>query len=317
MTKFSFATIIVLGILSIFADFFAPYNYATQFREYPSAPPMRIHLVDKEGGNRVIHIFAYEIKRERGEYVKSPKKCYLKFFRQGKFLSFTCPVFLFGTDSLGRDIFSRILYGGRISLSIGLVGVTATAFLGLLFGSLAGYFGGKTDMVIMRLTEVLMSIPSFFLLLALSVVIPPGISSAQTFLLIVFILSFVGWAGFARVIRGMVASIRTSDYVSASISMGAPLVRTIFYHIVPQTLSYTIVVMTLSIPGYILGESALSMLGLGIREPDASWGNMLSEAMNVSILSQRPWTLLPGLFIFLTVVSFNVLGEYLREKTNQ
>ncbi len=304
--------LIILAFSALAAPIVAPYSYKHQFRSYPAAPPMRIHFFLKTDGGYTFRPHVREIQRTPEGYRETGRICNVHLLSRGKLLSCECPCFLLGSDSLGRDILSRIIYGGRISLSIGIVGVCITAVLGLLFGGIAGYFGGLVDMLIMRLTEVLMSLPSFFLLLSLSVVIPPGLSSAQTFLIIVLILSFIGWAGFARVIRGMVASIRTSDHVVASLAMGAGHIRTLIRHVIPLTLGYTVVVMTLNIPAYILGESALSMLGLGIREPDPSWGNMLAEALNISILADRPWTLAPGAFIVLAVIAFNVIGESLR-----
>jgi len=181
-------------------------------------------------------------------------------------------------------------------------------------GSLSGYLGGWIDNLIMRWSEIEMSLPSFYFLLALAAVIPPGLSSGETFLLIVAIMSFIGWAGLARVIRGMAASVRSRPYVEAARALGAPLHRIMLRHMIPSLLGYAIVAATLSVPGFILGESALSLLGLGIQEPAASWGNMLAQAEDVQNLMRFPWILIPGLFIFLTVMSFNFLGDHLRDR---
>lgn len=316
---FSIFTLLLLYLSAIFAPFIAPYNPSEQFRDFPLAPPTKVHLFERCGKLICLRPYLYKYRLEdpvSKSYIEDrEKKFYISFFRKGKLFSVEDGgyLFLLGCDDLGRDIFSRLLYGGRISLSIGLVGVFISFFIGLFVGSISGYFGGAVDTIIMRLTEVLMSIPTFFLLISLSVVIPPNISSAGTFLLIVAIMSFIGWASFARVIRGIILAIRESDYVLAGKSLGGSTFWIIRKHLIPQTMGYTIVACTLSIPSYIIGESALSMLGLGIKEPDPSWGNMLARGLNITLLSQHPYLIIPGFLIFVTVISFNFLGDYLRD----
>jgi peptide/nickel transport system permease protein len=222
-------------------------------------------------------------------------------------------IYLIGADAVGRDLFSRIIYGSRVSLTIGFLGVFMTAILGFFVGGLAGFYGGKTDWVLMRFAECFMLVPSFFLMLALRSAFPMRMSSTEVYFLIVVILSFIGWAGFSRVVRGMTLSISKRDFVTAARASGASDLRIIFIHVLPQTMSYAIVSMTLSIPGYILGESALSLIGLGIQDPQASWGNLLSAAMNISDIQFHPWILTPGIFIFLVVTAFNFVGDGLRD----
>ncbi|MBD1901421.1 ABC transporter permease [Trichocoleus sp. DQ-A3] len=219
-----------------------------------------------------------------------------------------------GTDEQGRDQFSRLLHGGKISLSIGLVGIAISFPLGLLVGGISGFFGGTTDSILMRFVEVLMTIPSLYLLVALAAVLPSGLTSAQRFLLIVLITSFVGWAGLARVIRGQVLSIKEREFVQAARAMGAKPLYIIIRHVLPQTATYVIISATLAIPGFIVAESVLSLIGLGIQQPDPSWGNMLSLATNASILVLQPWLIWPpALLIILTVLAFNLLGDGLRD----
>jgi len=320
----------VLYLLALCADVVAPYPYDLQMRDYSLAPPTRIRFVDASGK---LHLrpFVYGVKCTNyalASYEEDTSTIYpirILVRRDGARL-LGIPVgrvlfgvdapgklFLLGADMHGRDIFSRVIHGARISLSIGLLGVGVSFCLGLLIGGIAGYSGGMTDTLLMRLVEVVMTFPSFYLMLALRAAFPPKLTSLQVYLLIVVILSCIGWAGLARVIRGMVLSLKEEEYVLAGRALGLSSFRIIVRHIIPNTFSYTVTALTLSVPGYILGESALSLLGLGIQEPYPSWGNMLSVCIgNLRILTMAPWMLMPGLFIFITVISFNLLGDGLR-----
>lgn len=322
--------LIVLYVLAIFADFIAPYPYDIQHRDTPYHPPTQIHFFD-ENGKFHPRPFVYSYKMidpiNKHYEIDFSKKYPIYFFIDGEphylfgfiktekhlFGVKEGKIFILGADSLGRDIFSRILYGARISLSIGLIGVALSFSIGTLIGGISGYFGGRIDNIIMRLSEILMSFPSFYLMLALRAIFPINLSSTQVFLMIVVILSLIGWAGVARVVRGMVLSIREMEYVLAAKSYGASSLRIIVKHIIPNTYSYLLIAATLSIPGYILGESALSLLGLGIQEPYASWGNMLASATSYTAVSSYPWILAPGIAIFITVLAFNILGDALRD----
>jgi peptide/nickel transport system permease protein len=221
---------------------------------------------------------------------------------------------LMGTDEQARDQLSRLIHGGRISLFIGIVGTLITFPLGLLVGGISGYFGGILDVILMRIVEVIMVVPSFYLLVALGGVLPPGLTSAQRFLLIVVITSFISWAGLARVVRGQVLSIKERVFVQAAQAMGGRSLYIIARHVLPQTATYIIISATLTIPSFIVAEAVLSLIGLGIQQPDPSWGNMLSNATNASILVLQPWLIWsPAILIVLTVLAFNLLGDGLRD----
>ncbi len=326
----SFYVLLILYFLAIFADFISPYPYDKQHRDTPYHPPTQLHFFD-EKGNFHLRPFVYKYELVDPVFkvyrIDKNKKYPVYFFVKGDkhYILGLIPsdihlfgvkegkIFLLGADSLGRDIFSRLLYGGRVSLSIGIVGVLVSFTIGALIGGISGYFGGKVDNFLMRLSEIVMSFPGFYLMLALRAVFPITLSSVQVYFLIVIILSFIGWAGLARVIRGMVLSIREQEFVLAAKSYGASSIRIILKHILPNTFSYLLIAATLSIPGYILGESALSLLGLGIQEPYASWGNMLSAARSVSAIASFPWILSPGIAIFITILAFNLIGDALRD----
>ncbi len=325
----------ILGLLytgAIFADFLAPYSYQNEQRDYSYCEPTRVHFIDENGQWR--RPFVYGVKVAFDDYHKRiyendrTQKYDLQFFVQGdeykvigllplrlRLFGVTEPgrIYLLGADSRGRDLFSRILYGGRISLSIGLLGVAISFSIGLLVGGIAGYYGGRVDNILMRVCEMFMMVPGFYLLLALRSVVPADFNSMQVYISIVVILSFIGWAGLARIIRGMCLSLREREFVLAAKSMGVSDLGIIVKHILPHTVSYSIIAVMLSIPGYILAESALSLIGLGIQDPYASWGNLLSEAMGILQIQFAPWILIPGVFILVTVMCFNVIGDALRD----
>lgn len=334
--KFARFALIILGLiyLALFlADFIAPYTKDFSDRTMAYVPPSKVFTIDQNG--KLSKPYTYNYIREFNpqtleiEYnLDRSQKHYIKLFSQGepyKFLGLipmkrhlvttdaNGRLFLLGTDINGRDVFSRLLFGGRISMTIGFLALFVLFPIGLLYGGISGYFGGKIDMIMMRFAEAVMSIPSFYLLIILASILPSGMTSTQRFLLIVIILALIGWAGFARVVRGMVLSIKNQEYIQAAQSIGASKMRIITKHILPQTTSFVIVAMTLSIPSYILSESGLSFLGLGIQQPDASWGNMLKEAQEFTNILYRPWLLTPGFLIFVSVLAFNLIGDTIRD----
>ena len=334
--KFARVALMLLGVIYfalLFADFIAPYTKDFSDRTMAYVPPSKIFTIDENG--KFSKPYTYNYKREFDSQelkivytLDRSQKHYVKFFAKGqkyKFLGLipmkrhlvttdeSGRLYLLGTDINGRDVFSRILFGGRISMTIGFLALFVLFPIGLLYGGIAGYFGGKTDIIMMRFAEAVMSIPSFYLLIILASILPSGMTSVQRFMLIVVILALIGWAGFARVVRGMVLSIKNQEYIQAAKSIGASRLRIIVKHILPQTTSFVIVAMTLSVPSYILSESGLSFLGLGIQQPDASWGNMLKEAQEYTNIIYRPWLLTPGFLIFIAVLAFNLIGDTIRD----
>jgi peptide/nickel transport system permease protein len=326
--------VVLYTISFVFPEFFAPYDVETGSK-YLSAPPQFPRFVDDEG-NFSLRPFVYGYKEVqdranfRSTYVLDPtQKLYLYFFvpgepyrlwglfRSDRHLFGTLedqePVFIFGTDTLGRDLFSRILHGGRISLSVGLIGVFVSLTLGVVLGTVSGYFGGLVDLIMQRGVELIMSFPSIPLWMALSVAVPLTWHPVAVYAAIITILSLIGWGALARQIRGMSLSLRERDFVSASRSFGGGHWHIIRRHLIPNMTSHITVIATLTIPAMILGETALSFLGVGLRPPLTSWGILLQEAQLVRALRFSPWTLIPVAFVIVTVLCYNLLGDGLRD----
>ncbi len=332
----AFVAFLVLAILYLsvaFAGFLAPYPEQWSDRSLASAPPTPVYLLNEDGSLSWPYVFRYERQYDPSTFTfqylpVAGEKHYLKFFHQGgeyELFGFIPAnihlvgveepgrLSVLGSDINGRDIFSRLFYGGQISLTIGFLSLFIVFPIGLIYGGISGYFGGRIDNLMMRVAEIFMSIPTLYLLISLAAIIPPGISSTMRFAMVVIILAFVSWAGMSRVIRGMVLSIKNQEFVEAGRAIGLGSIPIIVRHILPQTASYVLVAITLSVPGFILAESGLSFLGLGIHQPDASWGNMLKEAQDISNIINRPQMLAPGFLIFLAVLAFNVLGDAVRD----
>jgi len=322
----SLAFLTLMYLLAIFAPFVAPYSAEDRNVRAIFAPPQTIHFVDTEGTFHLrpfVYGFTLRVNPETWvrEYTEDPSQRFeLGFFvnrAHDNTLHLIAPregyLHIFGTDKLGRDIFSRIMYGARVSLSIGLLGVAMTFVLGILLGGLAGYLGGKTDHLIQRLIEVIQAIPQLPLWMALSAALPPTWSPLRVYFGITIILSFVGWTGLARVVRGKFLALREEEFVVAARMLGASRLRIIFKHLLPSFMSHTITIATLAVPAMILGETALSFLGVGLRAPVVSWGVLLQEAQNFQAVVLTPWLLYPGAFVISVVIAFNLLGDGLRD----
>ena len=323
----------LLYLLALLADFVAPYSSERRFQEAVYHPPSRIRVVDQRG--RLTWPFVYGISTSRDSYtlemiytedqsVHYPVRFFVRA-EEYRFLGIVrsdihlfgvdepAGLFLFGTESLGRDLFSRTILAARISLSIGLVGVAMTFIIGVLLGGVSGYFGGRIDMAVQRVIEFLISIPTIPLWMALGAAMPRDWSVVQVYFAIVAILSLVGWGGLARVVRGKLLELRELDFTMAARVAGMPQLTIILRHLLPNFASYLIVSLTLAIPEMILAETGLSFLGLGLRSPAVSWGVLLQKAQNLRSVAIYPWLLIPALFVVVTVMAFNFLGDGLRD----
>lgn len=338
----AFISVVILCFLYVqlfFVEFIAPYKPDTVFHTMAYHPP-ELRWYSKKLGFRpqvqkvaLVDEVRYTYVRIKGEnypirfFVKGETYRLLGIFKtdihlfgtdapytDDRYGTLSYPVFLFGSDSLGRDLFTRVLYGSRISLSIGIIAIFISLSIAVVLGGFAGYYGGFADWLIMRLSEFFILIPGLYLILFIRSLISRNIDSGEAYLLITLILAFVSWPGDARLIRGMVHSIKREDFVTNAKAEGVPSLLIILRHIIPQMSSILIISITLGIPGYILGETVLSYLGLGVVDPSVSWGSLISrDTTTVSSIISFPWVIIPALYLLLTTLSFNFTGELIRD----
>jgi peptide/nickel transport system permease protein len=336
MALISAVFVILLYLVAIFCEAVAPYDPEQYFIKYKGTPLTKIHI--RDAGGRFHLPFVYRIERTsdpetyRDIYNEDTSTRYpIKFFVRGSEYEmwglwkldlhlFGLPVpqeeqgvFLLGADRMGRDLFSRMCYGARISLSVGLVGVFLSLTLGIVLGGISGYYGGRIDTIIQRVIEFIRTVPNIPLWMALSAALPKDWPVVRVYFGITVLLSLIGWTGMARVVRGRFLAMREEDFVLAARLAGSNEMRIILRHMLPSFLSHIIASLTLSIPGMILSETGLSYLGLGLRAPAISWGVLLREAQNLRSLVLLPWVLLPALAVVLTVIAFNFVGDGLRD----
>ncbi len=324
-------------LVALLAEFIAPVDPSDYSARYTYAPPQGLHfLAQNEDGGWEFGPFVYGYKTEidpvalrRTFVIDETVRLPVRFFAESEpyMLAGIIPMsiklmgvenprdpfYILGADRLGRDLLSRLIHGTRISLSIGLAGVTLSLFFGIIIGGFAGYYGGWFDTGVMRVVELIRSMPTIPLWLGLAAAMPKDWSALQTYFAITLILSLIGWTELARVVRGRFLSLRTEDFVTAAQLDGASDWRIITRHMVPSFMSHIIAAATLAIPGMILAETALSFLGLGLQAPIVSWGTLLQDAQNIRTLATAPWLLLPGVCVVVVILSMNFFGDGLRD----
>jgi peptide/nickel transport system permease protein len=326
------AVLIICYVVAIFCEFFSTTDIYQRNNGHIFAPPTRMRIFD-QGRLRTPFVYGYDVTLDPSTldwvFTLDKSKVYpIRFFTTGfqyklfglvktriHLMGVDPPgvVFFFGADNLGRDLYSRMLFAARISLSIGLVGIAISFVLGCLIGGISGYFAGPVDMIIQRIIEFLGGIPTLPLWIVLSAALPVTWSVVQVYFGITMILSIVGWTGLARTVRSKILQLRGEDYVLAAKLSGATEMRIINRHLLPGMASYLIVNVTLRIPGMILGETALSFIGLGLHPPAVSWGVLLQDALNVRTVALSPWLMIPALAVVVVVLAFNFLGDGLRD----
>ncbi len=329
---FSGVVLLVMYLSILVSEILAPYNLHTRNIDYIYAPPQSLHFFH-EGSFKGPFVYGYDFELDlenlRRVYTENTDEIHaLRFFCLGdeyKWMGMVpgsfhlvCPaeegtLFLMGTDRLGRDVLSRIIYGARISLTVGLIGIAISFVIGIVLGGLAGYYGGWVDSIVQRLIEIIRSFPELPLWMALSAALPVNWSPIGVFLGITVILGLVDWTGLARAVRSKLLALREEDFATAAVLMGARPARVIGRHLLPNFMSHLIASATLSIPSMILGETALSFLGLGLRPPVTSWGVLLTEAQNINAVALYPWLMLPVVPVIIIVLAFNFLGDGLRD----
>ncbi len=326
--------LVLLYTVVLLAEFFAPYDPRATDTDWMLAPAQRVHFF-REGRLQRPYVFGMTSETDPQTYgityeVDTTQVHPIYWFTHGDpytlwelfegnthlFGVQEGTVFLLGTDTMGRDLLSRILHGGRLSLSVGLIGIAISFLLGITIGGFSGYYGGTLDIATQRVIEFVRSIPTLPLWMALSVALPKNWSITQVYLAIVVILSLVGWTGLARVVRGKFMALRSEDFVMAARISGSSEARIIFRHMLPSFSSHIIASLTLNIPGMILGETSLSFIGLGLQAPAISWGVLLKDAQHIRVLANAPWLLAPGAFIVVAILAFNFLGDGLRDASD-